>query len=215
MKQADSAALTWGLAALALAVFSPLFITGGVGAFDFWWWMAANAALMTGLSFGLDPDYRRLATADLRAGLAWKIGLGLASAALLYGLFWIGNQAARCLFDFAAGGIDAVYGLKAGASVWRVGLLIGLLIGPAEEVFWRGFLQRRLATRHGRWLGLVLATSLYTGMHIGSGNLMLIAAAGVCGLFWGLMWLRFESLGLNIVSHIVWDLAVFLIFPFS
>lgn len=215
MTPRPSAAKTWGPAVVALCIFPPLFATGGLGAFDFWWWMATNAAVMTTLSLSLDADYRRLAVADLKSGLAWKIGLGLASAVLLYGVFFAGNLAARWLFDFAAGGIDAVYGLKEGSSVWRVGLLIGLLIGPAEEVFWRGYLQRRLAARHGRFVGLLVATAIYTGIHLGSLNPMLILAAGVCGLFWGVLWLRFESLSLNVVSHLVWDLAVFLVFPFS
>ena len=215
MTREPSAAKTWGLAVLALVLFPPLFATGGFQAFDFWWWMATNAALMTTLSFALDGAYRRLTVEDLKTGLAWKVGLGLLSAALLYGVFWVGNLAARWMFDFAAGGIDAVYGLKEGSSVWRVGLLIGLLIGPAEEVFWRGFLQRRLTARHGRWVGLLASAAIYTGIHLGSANPMLILAAGVCGLFWGLMWLRFESLSMNAVSHLVWDLAVFLVFPFD
>ena len=135
-----SPALTWGLACLAMALFMPLFATGGIGAFDFWWWMAANAALLTGLVVVLDGSWREAVRKDLNDGILFKIGLGLASAALLYAVFFVGNLLARWMFAFAAPGIDAVYGLKEGASLLRVGLLIGLLIGPAEEWFWRGFL---------------------------------------------------------------------------
>jgi membrane protease YdiL (CAAX protease family) len=198
-----------------MALFMPLFATGGIGAFDFWWWMSANAALLTGLVVVLDSSWREAVRKDLRDGILFKIGLGLASAALLYAVFFVGNLLARWMFAFAAPGIDAVYGLKDGSSLLRVGLLIGLLIGPAEEWFWRGFLQRRLALRHGPWAGLAIATVLYTGMHVTSLNPMLVLAAGICGLFWGLIYMRYRSLLMVTLSHLVWDLAVFVFFPYS
>jgi hypothetical protein len=43
---------------------------------------------------------------------------------------------------------------------------------------------------------------------------MLILAAAVCGVFWGWLYLRFRSPLLNVVSHAVWDLLVFVILPF-
>ncbi len=208
-------ATTWALIGLAAALFVPLFIVGGLGAFDFWWWMAGNAAVLTALVAWLDPAWRRLWPADLGRGMLWKSALGLVSAAVLYGVFWLGDALARAWFDFAAAGIDAVYALEGDASRWRIGLLIGLLIGPAEEWFWRAFVQRRLAVRHGPWRGLLLATAVYTAIHLGSLNPMLLLAAVVCGLYWGWLWLRFGSLLVNAVSHLVWDLAVFLWFPFT
>ena len=198
-----------------MALFMPLFATGGIGAFDFWWWMTANATLLTGLVVVMDGSWREAVRKDLRDGILFKIGLGLASAALLYAVFFVGNLLARWMFAFAAPGIDAVYGLKDGSSLLRVGLLIGLLIGPAEEWFWRGFLQRRLALRHGPWTGLAISTALYTGMHVTSLNPMLVLAAGICGLFWGLIYMRYRSLLMVTLSHLVWDLAVFVFFPYS
>jgi membrane protease YdiL (CAAX protease family) len=44
---------------------------------------------------------------------------------------------------------------------------------------------------------------------------MLVAAAGVCGLYWGALFAWKRSLPVNIVSHVAWDLAVFVLFPFS
>ena len=44
---------------------------------------------------------------------------------------------------------------------------------------------------------------------------MLLLAALVCGVFWGWLYIRFDSILLNAVSHTAWDVAVFLIFPFS
>jgi membrane protease YdiL (CAAX protease family) len=46
-------------------------------------------------------------------------------------------------------------------------------------------------------------------------NLMLIAAAAVCGAFWSLMFMRYKSIWLNIVSHVVWDVMIFLVWPLT
>jgi len=42
-----------------------------------------------------------------------------------------------------------------------------------------------------------------------------VLAAAVCGAFWALTYWKFRSITLNIISHVAWDLAVFLLFPFS
>jgi membrane protease YdiL (CAAX protease family) len=87
------------------------------------------------------------------------------------------------------------------------------LIGPGEELFWRGFLQRRLQADYGPWYGFLISAAIYSLVHIGSGNPMLVLAAGVCGLFWGFLYLRYRSLLMNMVSHKLWDVAIFLLFP--
>ena len=98
--------------------------------------------------------------------------------------------------------------------LFRIVLLIAVLIGPGEELFWRGFFQENAGARIGRRAGFVLASLLYTSVHLASGNIMLILAAAVCGVFWGWLYLRFRSPLLNVVSHTVWDLLVFVILPF-
>ena len=203
------------LAAAALAVYLPLFITGGAGAFDFWWWMTANIVVLTGAAAGADPGFRAALRDDLRSGLLRKSLLGLWTAALLYGVFAAGNVLSRRLLDFAGGDISAVYGFKTGASSLRIALLMVFVIGPGEELFWRAFLQRALAERYGALRGGLLAALLYTLIHAGSGNVMLILAALVCGAAWGALYARFRSPLLNVVSHTAWDVAVFLLFPFG
>jgi len=215
LAKSASSGLTWGLAALAAALFVPLFALEGIGAFDFWWWMGANAVVLVTASAVLDSGWRQAFLHDLGRGLWWKVLAGVGSAAVLYAVFFAGNHLARALFDFAGSDIGRVYGFKEGAAVVRVGLLIGFLIGPAEELFWRGFLQRRLEARHGPLAGTVVAAVVYAAIHIASLNFMLVAAALVCGLFWGALYSRFRSMTLNVVSHVLWDLAVFLWFPFS
>jgi CAAX protease family protein len=205
--------LTWSITALAALLFFPLFIFRGVAWFDFWWWISVNIALLLCVSAVLDETWRKDIAVDIRERLIWKMGMGVLSAAVLYGVFYAGNIVSRRLFFFAGTGIDSVYAFKTDASAFRIGLLMLCLIGPGEELFWRGFLQRRLQGRYGQWRGFLLATMIYTLIHIGSGNLMLVLAAGVCGLFWGFLYLRFRSMLLNAISHTLWDVAIFLVLP--
>jgi len=144
----------------------------------------------------------------------WKaLGIGIISAFILYGIFWAGNILAQRLFGFAASDIESVYDFKSGTPVWIIGLLIACIIGPAEEIFWRGFVQSRISMKMHKW-GWILAAFIYAGVHLASVNVMLVLAALICGLFWGWLYHRFQSLHLNIISHVVWDLMVFLLLPF-
>ena len=137
------------------------------------------------------------------------------SAVLLYLVFAVGNFLSRNIFTFAGSGIQDVYAFKMGASRFRIAVLMIFIIGPGEELFWRGFLQRRLQEKSGKYMGFFLATGIYTLVHLGSGNVMLVLAAGVCGLFWGYLYLRYGSITLNVVSHTLWDVTVFLWLPFN
>jgi membrane protease YdiL (CAAX protease family) len=200
---------------LAVALFVPLFITQGVGAFDFWWWMAASILLLLAVVQFVDNRWRPILVADLRDHPSRKVVLGILSAVALYVVFWVGNQATRWLFGGAAHDISAVYAFKHQASGLRIFLLMVFVIGPGEELFWRGFLQRHLEAALGGRSGWLLATAVYAAVHIASGNPILVLAAGVCGLFWGWLYWQRRSMLLNAVSHTIWDIAVFLLFPLN
>jgi membrane protease YdiL (CAAX protease family) len=204
--------LSLGVAAVLL--FVPLFIFRGVGPLDFWWWMSLDLVLLIGLGSAIDRGFLPALKADLSSGWGNKLVFGAVSAAALYALFFAGNLVSRRILPFAGAGIADVYGFKAEASPIRIVLLMALLIGPGEELFWRGFLQRRWQDRFGRVPGFLAAAALYTFVHVGSGNPMLVLAAAVCGLFWGAIYDRTGSLLLVAVSHTLWDIAVFVLFPF-
>ena len=204
----------WALLALALAMFVPLFLTGGLPGFDFWWWMTTNAVVLVSLTFLLDKEYAGVLLDDSRNNAARKIGLGLVAAVFLYFVFATGNYLAQML-PFAKSGIHNVYDLKHGISTARIGFLMVLVIGPGEEILWRGYFQRVFGNNYGAFLGLVIATFFYTVMHVASMNIMLVVAAAVCGGFWGLLYMKYRSVLMNVVSHTAWDIAVFLLFPFK
>jgi len=204
---------TWAITLFAGVIFTPLFMTQGLGRFDFWWWMSANLTILLVLVAVLDRHWWSEIRIDIKHRTLLKVGFGVLSALLLYMVFYVGNIVSRQIFSFAQTGIENVYAFKSDISLFRIALLMVLLIGPGEELFWRGFLQRRLQTEQGRWRGFCVATSIYTLVHLASGNAMLILAAGLCGLFWGFLYLQKGSILLNIVSHTVWDVAIFLLFP--
>jgi hypothetical protein len=200
--------------AIAAVLFIALFRFRRLGPLDFWTWLAMNITLVVALSFAIDRGYGRRLIEDIRSGVLRKVGIGAVSAMALYAVFAAGRAAVLELFPFAAADIGNVYALRSGVPLLRVVLLIVLLIGPGEEIFWRGFFQEKMGAGTGRSAGFILASLLYTSVHLASGNIMLILAAAVCGVFWGWLYLRFRSPLLNGVSHTVWDLLVFVILPF-
>ena len=138
---------------------------------------------------------------------------GLGSAAALYGIFRLGDGLARRIMPAGEQEIDAIYELRGGASRARIAGALALVIGPGEELFWRGLLQRRLTRRYGRLAGWLLASSIYGGVHLVSTNLTLTGAATTAGLFWGGLYAREQRMAPLIVSHIAWDIWIFLIAP--
>lgn len=206
--------LTIGILLLAVALFVPLFITAEIGPVDFWWWMTANLLILLALVARLDPEWRHLLVADLRDHPARKAAFGVLSAGVLYVVFRLGDKISRYLLPGAASDISGVYAFKGHASAVRIVLLMIFVIGPGEELFWRGFLQRRFENLLGNRSGWLLAAAVYTAIHIASGNPILVLAAGVCGLFWGWLYSRRRSMILNAVSHTIWDIAAFVLFPF-
>ncbi|MDQ3880116.1 MAG: CPBP family intramembrane metalloprotease, partial [Chloroflexota bacterium] len=96
---------------------------------------------------------------------------GLAAASALYGVFAAGDRLARRIVPTGAADIDAVYELRAERRPAELAARLAVVIGPAEELFWRGLLQGVLVRRFGRWRGAALATAGYAGVHVASGNL--------------------------------------------
>lgn len=151
--------------------------------------------------------------ASARGGFWMDLAVGLLSPLVLYAGFYIAYHIARQLFGFAAGQVEHIYQLRDGTSPLPIALLLALWIGPAEEIFWRGFVQKRLCRCYGILVGFVAATAVYTLVHAASMNLMLIAAAALCGGFWGLLYAWRKRLWPAILSHAAWDVIIFVLYP--
>ncbi len=138
---------------------------------------------------------------------------GLGSAAGLYAIFQVGDRMARRIMPAGDREIAGIYELRSAAPRAAIATALALAIGPGEELFWRGLVQRRLMQRFGRTRGTLIATSIYGGVHLVSENLTLTGAAATAGLFWGAIYAREERMAPLIISHIAWDIWIFLIAP--
>jgi hypothetical protein len=138
---------------------------------------------------------------------------GLASAALLYAVFLAGHASAPYVISAADSQVGRIYGLGEGTPKVWIALLLLLVTGPGEEIFWRGFLQEHLQRRLGAVPGFVTAGLVYGGVHVFSRNPMLILAALTAGLFWGGFYLWKKDLPALIVSHAVWSALIFAVAP--
>lgn len=173
----------------------------------FWPRMTRTGAVLGGLALATDGSLRRT---RIRAK---DVVLGLAAAAGLYGIFRVGDRAARRLMPKGGEEIDAVYGLRRLRPAGELAFRLGVVIGPAEELFWRGLVQRLAAKLHGRWEGAALTAGAYAGAHAVTGNLTLIGAAGVAGAYWSALAAAGLPMGALIVSHVAWDVWIFLLAP--
>lgn len=174
------------------------------------WWMMAGAALVLSL---LAPSFRPRWWKETRWNVL-NVCLGIGIAVGLWGIFWLGDKVSSWLFDFARPQVDLIYGMKSGESPWLLSFLLLVLIGPAEEVFWRGYVQHTFSQRLNANAGFFLSTMLYALVHAPSCNFMLLMAALVAGVVWGGLYRFFpERLSALVVSHALWDAAVFVWFP--
>ena len=178
---------------------------------NFWLVMSFSATILTSLAFALTPDRKALVKVE---NPRFQIVAGVVIAFALWGIFWFGDKASAWLFDFARPQVDNVYAMKTGLPSWLIALLLLFVIGPAEELFWRGYVQRTLARLWTPNLALVVTVAIYTLVHIWSFNFMLIMAALVAGLVWGLLYrLKPTLLPALVVSHALWDALVFVVLP--
>jgi uncharacterized protein len=175
----------------------------------FWDRMTGTGLALGSLALVSQPTLRKT-----RVGLK-EVLLGIGSAAALYGIFQIGDRLSRKILPKGGEQIESIYKLKRMRPRSELMARLGLIIGPAEEFFWRGFLQEGLMQRFGRLWGTLLGVAAYGGVHIASGNFTLVGAATVAGAFWGGLYGLGVPLGALIVSHILWDNVIFLIAPTS
>jgi hypothetical protein len=143
----------------------------------------------------------------------WHVPLGLISAAVLYVTFQVGDRFARRFVPTGDRDIREIYALRTLQPREEIGARLATIVGPAEELFWRGMVQAALMRRFGRWPGAALATVAYGGVHVTTGNFTLMGAAGVAGAHWSVLYAMGIPLGALIVSHVAWDIWIFLVQP--
>lgn len=194
---------------LAAALWTIMFSPWTEPYVNFWWMMTGSACTLSLLATIFAPGWWRRVDLSLS-----NIMLGVVIAVLLWSMFWVGDKLSQMMFDFARPQVDLIYSMKDGESMWLLTALMLFVIGPAEEIFWRGYVQEKLSARYNQNIGFIVTTAIYALVHAGSMNFMLTMAALVAGFVWGALYRFFpQRFGAIIVSHALWDVAVFIWFP--
>lgn len=186
-------------------LFSPW--TKAFGAF--WVLMPTLTALLAMIALATEKRFLRR---TFKFSLLDAI-MGVFSGFLLYLTFLIGKRIIVEILPGSTNNLSDIYALATRQSKLVIGLLLVFIIAPAEEIFWRFFLQRRLSKQFDSISGLVVATAGYVLVHIWSFNPVLLLASLVCGAYWGFLYYKTRSIWLVIISHALFDLLIFVLLP--
>jgi membrane protease YdiL (CAAX protease family) len=165
----------------------------------FWERMTLTGFVLGAMALANETELRRMRPRGR------DVVFGLGSAALLYGIFQIGDRFARQVMPCGSKEIRDIYALRTIAPPEEIATRLATVIGPAEELFWRGFVQRRA--------GGLAAAAAYGGVHVVTGNATLVGAAAIAGIYWGILRALGMSMPALITSHIAWDIWIFLLAP--
>lgn len=174
---------------------------------QFWQRMTLTGLVLGSLALATDGRLRR---PRLRLR---DVCVGLASAAGLYVVFQVGDRLARRLLTGGSREIAEIYALRTLRPRLEIAARLGTVVGPAEELFWRGYVMRRLVSTSGRWRGAAGASALYGGAHVVTGNVTLTGAASIAGMYWSALAAMGMPMAALIVSHVAWDIWIFLVAP--
>jgi membrane protease YdiL (CAAX protease family) len=173
----------------------------------FWTRMTRTGLALGGLALATEQPLRTLRPRPR------DVVTGGGIAAGLYCVFWVGDRAARVVMPRGADDIGDIYQLRSLRSKAEIATRLAAVIGPAEELYWRGMVQAELTRRLGPVRGAAAAAALYGGAHIVTGNATLVGAATVAGSVWSALAALGVPMPALMLSHVVWDIWIFLVQP--
>ena len=173
----------------------------------FWETMAAGVGSLGAFALYANPELRktRIKPRDVAVGLGSAVGL--------YAVFQVGDRVARRLIPGGAEDIEDIYLRRNLADNPFIALALALLIAPGEELFWRGLVNTYLAQELGPVKGNAVGATIYGAVHLVTRNFTLFGAAGIAGAYWSLQWLFEGRMASQVVSHVAWDVWIFLVQP--
>jgi uncharacterized protein len=195
--------------ALAFVLWFVMFVLKPL---NFWVMMAFSTSVLYAISILYYRDQLNIENFKIT-----EILIGISSAAVLYFIFWLG----KAILDKYGiipnhnQNISSVYANREALPSWLVALLLFFPIGFGEEMFWRGYLQRILSDKYNKWAGLLITVFFYTAVHISTLNPILLLASFLVGIYWGLIFLWRGNIIAAVISHMLWDPFIFVIFPIN
>lgn len=178
--------------------------------------------ILLGLSLRIEPGNGWFYAASLGLSAVWLVGalvtgpprigpprpvlLPIAVAAGLLALFVVGGLVVREVPFLSDRAADVA--VQAAQSAWPLLVLVTVVTGIAEELFFRGALYDAVP-RHQ----VAVTTVAYGVSTLAAGNVMLTFAALVLGVVTGLERRRFDGLVAPILTHCCWSVAMLFVLP--
>ncbi len=197
--------------ALAFVLWFLMFVVKPID--NFWIMMVIATTLLSVISLLTFKDQLRLSNFNFK-----EISIGILSAVILYVVFYAGRHLLDVLkiIPDHQQGISNVYARPGVVPKWLIAMFLFFPVGFGEEIFWRGLLQRLMSNKHGNIKAFLLTTFFYTAVHFPTLNPVLILAAFLVGIFWGLMFIwRGNNIVAPMISHMIWDPLIFIILPLN
>ncbi|MCF6136735.1 CPBP family intramembrane glutamic endopeptidase [Pseudalkalibacillus berkeleyi] len=136
--------------------------------------------------------------------------IAVVSGVAIYLLFAIGKIMVVNLMPSMFEELTQLYGLIKPETTWQT-VLVFILIIPAEEWFWRGYVQKKISGSVMKRIWI--SVGLYALAHLASGSLLLVLAALLAGFVWAILYEYTKNMIVPLVSHLIFDLLLFVLFP--
>lgn len=139
--------------------------------------------------------------------------MAIFSGIALYVLFWVGNWIGTQLFSSAfSKEVQLLYQTLQPRNLLSWLLLFAVII-PGEEIIWRGVILEKMQQQFRTTYAILGATVLYMLSLIFSISPLLMLAGIGGGLLWGVLYAWKKNLMIPLLSHLIFDGLLLLIFP--
>lgn len=140
---------------------------------------------------------------------------GIISAVLLFFFFSLGYLFIKSFWAELLPHLDIIYSMRTLIEPYWLVITFIVIIGFAEELYFRGTIQSLLMNKFGTQRGLLCSTALYGLVHIPAQNPILFFASIFAGYFWGWLFMKTGNVIVSATCHTCWTLLVFILFPFD
>ena len=123
---------------------------------------------------------------------------------MLWGVFWIGDRLVTRWAPRLSAEVDDLYAVRGETSPRTMPFLLSV-IGPAEELFWRGLVHSRA--------GIAVSLVAYALVQILGAQADPPPGSAHRGAFWASLFAWRGTLVAPVLSHLLWDLAIIVWFP--
>ncbi|MBC1360657.1 CPBP family intramembrane metalloprotease [Listeria welshimeri] len=170
-------------------------------------WYLYGAGMLFLLSFVIFND-------DLKKEFSFTKGIlpGIFSGIVLYIIFYIGAFILKVMPGGLDNSVEAAFNKYSTNSLIIWSLLIIAII-PGEEIFWRGFVLKRLNQYFNHWFSNIFAALLCMVMMLPSGNFAAIIGIFVASLVWNVMYSYRPSLLMVYLSHLTFAFLLLAALP--